>query len=202
MKLDENSNKIKKNYTITSLYFDSPNNDAFNDKVAEPWYAPAGLNRGGITSGIRAERKLQQANRDSLYDKNVNPIASFPQVGLAAWGQKTLQKKASALDRINVRRLLIAAKKYVSEKSKYFLFENNTAQTRSNLLNTLNPWFERCQQKQGLYKFSIILDESLNTPEVIDRNELKAQIYLQPAKSAEFILVDFVVTATGADFPE
>lgn len=175
---------------------------AFNDKVAEPWFAPAGLSRGGITSAIMAERKLNQSDRDALYDKNINPIASFPQIGIAAWGQKTLQKKASALDRINVRRLLIAAKKFVSEHSRNFVFENNTVQTRSNLLNTLNPWFEKVQQKQGLYKFLVIVDESINTHDVIDRNELKAQIYLQPAKTAEFILVDFIVTSTGATFPE
>ena len=174
---------------------------AFNDKVSEPWFAPAGLNRGGITSAVMAERKLQQSNRDDLYDNSVNPIASFPSVGLAAWGQKTLQKKASALDRISVRRLLIASKKYISMISKRFVFENNTTQTRANLLNTLNPWFENVMQKQGLYKFSVITSEAINTPEVIDRNELKCQIYLQPAKSAEFILVDFIVTATGADFP-
>ena len=173
---------------------------AFNDKVAEPWFAPAGLNRGGITSAVMAERKLQQANRDSLYDRNVNPIASFPQVGIAAWGQKTLQKKASAMDRINVRRLLIAAKKFVGQNCRNFVFSNNTTQTRANLLNTLNPWFERVQQKQGVYKFLVIVDETNNTNEVIDRNELKAQIYLQPAKAAEFILVDFIVTSTGAEF--
>jgi len=175
---------------------------AFNDRVAAPWFAPAGLNRGGIDIALRTERKLDQSNRDTLYDANINPIASFPNLGVAVYGQKTLQKKASALDRVNVRRLLIAAKKFVASTSKYLIFENNTAATRNRFLSIVNPYFDNVQQRQGLYAFKVVMDEKLNTPEVIDRNELRGAIYLQPTKTAEFIIVDFNILPTGAAFPE
>ena len=175
---------------------------AFNDRVAAPWFAPAGLNRGGIETAVRTERKLNQGNRDTLYDANVNPIASFPNQGVVVYGQKTMQKKASALDRVNVRRLLIAAKKFVASTSKYLLFEQNTAATRNRFLSIVNPYFDNVQQRQGLYAFKVVMDEKLNTPEVIDRNELRGAIYLQPAKAAEFIIIDFNILPTGAAFPE
>ena len=175
---------------------------AFNDRVAAPWFAPAGLNRGGIEAAVRTERKLNQANRDTLYDASVNPITSFPNQGVVVYGQKTLQKKASALDRVNVRRLLIAAKKFVASTSKYLLFENNTAVTRNRFLSIVNPYFDSVQQRQGLYAFKVVMDDKLNTPEVIDRNELRGAIYLQPAKTAEFIIIDFNILPTGAAFPE
>jgi phage tail sheath protein FI len=175
---------------------------AYNDRVAAPWFAPAGLNRGGIDSAIRTERKLDQSNRDDLYNANVNAIASFPNLGVAVFGQKTLQKKASALDRVNVRRLLIAAKKFVASTTKYLIFEQNTAATRNRFLSIVNPYFDNVQQRQGLYAFKVVMDEKLNTPEVIDRNELRGAIYLQPAKTAEFIIIDFNILPTGAAFPE
>ena len=175
---------------------------AFNDRVAAPWFAPAGLNRGGIEIAVRTERKLSQSNRDTLYDANVNPIASFPNQGVVVYGQKTLQKKASALDRVNVRRLLIAAKKFIASTSKYLLFEQNTAATRNRFLSIVNPYFDNVQQRQGLYAFKVVMDEKLNTPEVIDRNELHGAIYLQPTKTAEFIIIDFNILPTGAAFPE
>jgi len=137
-----------------------------------------------------------------LYDASVNPITSFPNQGVVVYGQKTLQKKASALDRVNVRRLLIAAKKFVASTSKYLLFENNTAVTRNRFLSIVNPYFDSVQQRQGLYAFKVVMDDKLNTPEVIDRNELRGAIYLQPAKTAEFIIIDFNILPTGAAFPE
>lgn len=175
---------------------------AFNDKVAAEWYAPAGLNRGGIDIAIQTERKLTQANRNTLYDASVNPIASFPGTGIAVYGQKTLQKKASALDRINVRRLLIAAKKFIASTSRYLVFENNTSATRNAFKAIANPYFENVQSRQGLYSFKVIMDESNNTSDTIDRNELRGAIYLKPAKTAEFIIVDFTVLASGATFPQ
>ena len=175
---------------------------AFNDRVAAPWFAPAGLNRGGIDMAIRAERKLTQTNRDDLYDSNVNPIATFPNTGVTVYGQKTMQKKASALDRVNVRRLLIAAKKFIASTSKFLVFENNTAATRNKFLSIVNPYFESVQQRQGLYAFKVVMDSSNNTPDVIDRNQMVGQIFLQPAKTAEFILIDFNIMPTGAAFPE
>jgi hypothetical protein len=175
---------------------------AFNDRVAAPWFAPAGLNRGGIDIAVQTERKLTHSNRDTLYESNVNPIATFPNSGVVVFGQKTLQKKASALDRVNVRRLLIAAKKFIASTTKYLVFENNTAATRNRFLSIANPYFENIQQRQGLYAFKVVMDETTNTPDVIDRNEMRGQIFLQPAKTAEFIIVDFNIMPTGASFPE
>jgi len=175
---------------------------AFNDRVSAPWFAPAGLNRGGIDIAVQTERKLTHANRDTLYESNVNPIATFPNSGVTVFGQKTLQKKASALDRVNVRRLLIAAKKFIASTTKFLVFENNTAATRNRFLSIVNPYFENVQQRQGLYGFKVVMDETNNTPDVIDRNTMVGQIFLQPAKAAEFIVIDFNILPTGAAFPE
>lgn len=174
---------------------------AFNDYFGFKWFAPAGLNRGTLDTVIQTERVMTRNDRDNLYSRSVNPIATFPKNGIVVWGQKTLQKKRSALDRINVRRLLIAAKRHVAESVKYLVFEQNTSETWTRYLNLTRPWFEDCKRKQGLYDFKIIINELNNTPEVIDRNEMRAQIYLKPAKTAEFIITDFIITQTGAAFP-
>ena len=173
---------------------------AYNDSVAAEWYAPAGLNRGGITDAINLETKLNHSERDTLYENQVNPIASFPGQGICAWGQKTLQQKPSALDRINVRRLLIAVKKYIASTSRYLVFEQNTAATRNRFLSVVNPYLESIQQRQGLYAFRVVMDETNNTAAQIDRNLLVGDIYLQPAKTAEFIVINFNLTPTGAEF--
>ena len=175
---------------------------AFNDKVAHPWFAPAGLNRGGIDTAVRAERKLTNANRDTLYDSNVNPIATFPGQGVSVFGQKTLQKKASALDRINVRRLLITVKKFIASTSRFILFEQNNAATRGRFLNIVNPYLEQVQSNSGLNAFRVVMDESNNTPDIVDRNILYGQLFLQPTRTAEFIVLDFTIQPTGASFPE
>ncbi len=174
---------------------------AYNDSVAEPWFAPAGINRGGLGNVVRAEQKLPQSSRDSLYQGKVNPIATFPGQGVVVYGQKTLQTKASALDRVNVRRLLIALKSYISQVANTLVFEQNTIATRNNFLAQVNPYLENVQQRQGLYAFKVVMDSSNNTADVIDRNELVGQIYVQPTKTAEFIYLDFIVTPTGASFP-
>ena len=174
---------------------------AYNDSVSEPWFAPAGINRGGLGNVVRAEKKLSQSNRDTLYSNKVNPIATFPGTGVVVYGQKTLQTKASALDRVNVRRLLIALKSYISQVANNLVFEQNTIATRTSFLNQVNPYLESVQQRQGLYAFKVIMDSSNNTPDVIDRNQLVGQIYLQPTKTAEFIYLDFNILPTGATFP-
>jgi hypothetical protein len=174
---------------------------AFNDRVAAEWYAPAGLNRGGLSMVLEAYTRLTHAERDDLYEGRVNPIATFPGQGVVVWGQKTLQAKPSALDRINVRRLLIAVKKYIASATKYLVFEQNTAATRNRFLNIVNPYLESIQQRQGLYGFRVVMDETNNTPDLIDRNIMYGQIYLQPAKTAEFIIIDFNILPTGAAFP-
>ena len=173
---------------------------AANGAVAAEWFAPAGLNRGGIVGAISVLNRLTHAERDTLYEGKVNPIASFPGEGIVAFGQKTLQDRASALDRINVRRLMIKVKKYIASTSRYLVFEQNTASTRGRFLNTVNPYLEGIQQRQGLYAFRVVMDESNNTPDVIDRNILAGQIFLQPTKTAEFIVLDFNILPTGASF--
>ncbi len=174
---------------------------AYNDRVAASWFAPAGINRGGMGTVARAERKLTQGNRDDLYAANVNPIGTFPNSGVVVFGQKTMQKKTSALDRVNVRRLLITLKDYISQIADTLVFEQNTIATRNSFLSQVNPYLQNVQQQQGLYAFKVVMDDTNNTPDVIDRNELKGQIFLQPTKTAEFIILDFNVTPTGASFP-
>lgn len=174
---------------------------SFNDSVAEPWFAPAGINRGGLGQVVRPERKLAQSDRDTLYSGKVNPIATFPGQGTVVYGQKTLQTKASALDRVNVRRLLISLKSYISQVANNLVFEQNSVATRNTFLSQVNPFLESVQQRQGLYAFKVVMDESNNTADVVDRNQMVGQIYIQPTKTAEFIYLDFNITPTGATFP-
>ncbi len=171
---------------------------AFNDNNAEPWFAPAGLNRGALTRVIRTERILSKNDRDVLYSGRINPIATFPNTGVVVFGQKTLQKRASALDRVNVRRLLIQLKSFIGQLAQNLVFEQNTTATRNSFLSEVNPYLETVQQKQGLYAFRVVMDDSNNTPDVVDRNQLVGQIFLQPTKTAEFIVLDFNVLPTGA----
>jgi phage tail sheath protein FI len=175
---------------------------SFTDQVAHEWFAPAGLNRGGLGSVLEAKTRLTHTERDSLYEGRVNPIASFPGQGVVVFGQKTLQGKPSALDRINVRRLLIRLRKFIASTSRYLVFEQNTAATRNRFLGIVNPFLESVQANSGLSAFKVVMDDSNNTPDVVDRNELRGQIFIQPTRTAEFIVLDFVVQPTGAAFPE
>jgi|TARA_Y100000031_G_scaffold151824_1_gene193776 hypothetical protein len=179
-----------------------PGTIAYTDKVAHEWFAPAGLNRGGLTTVLEAKTKLTHAERDDLYENRINPIASFPGQGVVVFGQKTLQSKPSALDRINVRRLLIAMRKFIASASRYLVFEQNSQALRNRFLNIVNPYLEQVQQNSGLSAFRVVMDESNNTPDVIDRNQLVGQIFIQPTRTAEFIVLDFIVQPTGAAFPE
>jgi len=174
---------------------------AFNDQVGAEWFAPAGLNRGGVPSVLRAERKLSQSDRDTLYTANVNPLATFPGEGVVVFGQKTLQKKPTALDRVNVRRLLIALKGYIGQVANNLVFEQNTNVTRNRFLSQVNPYLESVVQRQGLYAYKVVMDDTNNTADVIDRNQLVGQIYIQPTKTAEFVILNFNVLPTGATFP-
>ena len=174
---------------------------SYTDSVAHEWFAPAGLNRGGLDV-TEAKTRLTHAERDDLYENKINPIASFPAQGVVVFGQKTLQSKPSALDRINVRRLLIALRKFIASTSRYLVFEQNTTATRNRFLNVVNPYLETVQQNSGLSAFRVVMDDSNNTPDVVDRNQLVGQIFIQPTRTAEFIVLDFVVQPTGATFPE
>jgi len=174
---------------------------AYTDSVTEPWFAPAGISRGGLSTVIRAASKLSQTTRDNLYQGKVNPIATFPGQGVVVYGQKTLQTKASSLDRLNVRRLMIALKGQIGQIANTLVFQQNNAATRNGFLAQVNPYLESVQQRQGLYAFKVVMDDSINNAAVIDRNELVGQIYLQPTKTAEFIYLNFTLTPTGAVFP-
>ena len=172
----------------------------YSDRISAEWFAPAGLTRGGLSTVIQPERRLTVSQRDSLYQGKVNPIAIFPGQGTVIYGQKTLQSKPSALDRVNVRRLLIALKRYIGGIAEGLVFEQNSQVTRNNFLNRVNPYLQLVQQKQGLYAFRVVMDDTNNTPDVIDRNQLVGAIYLQPTKTAEYIILDFNILPTGATF--
>jgi hypothetical protein len=180
---------------------------AQSDAASQVWFAPAGLNRGGLGAfGITdVTDPLTFQDRNDLYDARINPIASFPNNGeslIAVFGQKTLQQKPSALDRVNVRRLLIYAKKTIASTAKYLLFEPNNPKTWESFTNTVNPILEDVRQKQGLERFKVVMDSTVNTPDLIDRNVMTGKIFLQPTKAAEFIDLSFIITATGVAFEE
>lgn len=168
-----------------------------------PWIAPAGFNRGLLTtSALDIAVNPNQKQRDEFYKTNINPVSFSASDGMVIIGQKTLSRKPSAFDKINVRRLFLALERPTKKVSKYFLFEPNTEFTRTRYINTLTPLFEFAKQNQGLYDYLIVCDERNNTPEVIDNNELRADIFIKPVRAAEFILVQFTATRTDASFQE
>ena len=175
---------------------------AYTDRVSKPWFAPAGIKRGVLGNNAIAERKLAQSTRDDLYTSKVNPITSINGIGSVVYGQKTLQTRASALDRVNVRRLLIELKSYLEQIAGTLVFEQNSIVTRNSFINKVTPYLEKIQQGQGIYAFKVVMDDTNNTPDVIDRNELIGQIYIQPTKTAEFVYLDFNITPTGVAFPD
>ena len=194
--IDVNTNKL---ITIPPSVL-LPGVFAANDRVAAEWFAPAGLNRGGLVGAVSLLNRLTQSEKDELYENKVNPIVQFPGQGIVVFGQKTLQDRPSALDRINVRRLLLTVRKYIASSSRYLVFEQNTSETRNRFLNIVNPYLDSIQQRQGLYAFRVVMDDTNNTPDVIDRNILAGAIFLQPTKTAEFIQIDFNILPTGASF--
>jgi hypothetical protein len=175
---------------------------------SEIWFAPAGFNRGGLTEGsaglpvLNVRQRLTSKNRDDLYEANINPIASFPSEGIVMFGQKTLQVTPSALDRINVRRLLIFLKKEISRISSTMLFDQNVQSTWDKFLGQVLPFLGSVKNRLGLADYKVILDESTTTPDLIDRNIMYAKIFLKPAKAIEFIALDFVITDSGASFED
>jgi phage tail sheath protein FI len=171
-------------------------NLALTDNIAFPWFAAAGYTRG-IVNCIKARKKLTQEDRDILYIGRINPIATFSDVGTVIWGNKTLQVRESALDRINVRRLLLQARKLISAVSVRLLFEQNDAQVRQDFLNAVNPILDAIRRDRGLYDFRVTVS---NDPEDIDRNQLTGKIYIKPTRSLEFIDITFYITPTGASF--
>jgi phage tail sheath protein FI len=172
------------------------------DANFQPWFAPAGFTRGVLLGVNDLGMYPKQKQRDQLYKIGLNPVPFFPVEGFVIFGQKTLLKKPSAFDRINVRRLFLDLEVATRDTVKYFVFEPNTLFTRTQVVNTLTPIFDNAKNTEGLYDYLIICDERNNTPDVIDQNELKVDIYLKPVRAAEFILVSFYATRTGQNFQE
>jgi hypothetical protein len=175
---------------------------ARTDSAAQPWIAPAGLTRGVINNVVDLAFNPNQKQRDFLYPISINPVVFFNTDGFVIFGQKTLQTKPSAFDRINVRRLFLALEKAVQRSLRFFVFEPNTEFTRTRLKNSITPIFELAKNTEGLYDYLIVCDERNNTPDTIDRNELNVDIYIKPVRAAEFILVNFIATRTGQNFQE
>jgi phage tail sheath protein FI len=199
--LSDNTNnvlvRVKPSVAMLGVY-------AYNDRVGQPFFAPAGLNRGGLAAFniVDVADRLTFQDRNDLYENRINPIATFPNEGIVAFGQKTLQFRASALDRVNVRRLLIYAKKLIASAAKMLLFEPNNSNTWQRFLNTVNPILERIRQDQGIERFKVVMDSTVNTPDLIDRNIMTGKIFLQPTRTAEYIDLSFIITATGVAFEE
>jgi phage tail sheath protein FI len=166
----------------------------------DAWWAAAGFNRGQIKDVISLAWNANQANRDILYKNGINPVCTFPGDGTVLFGQKTLLAKPSAFDRINVRRLFIVLEKAISKAAKYFLFEFNDPITRAQFRNMVEPFLRDVQGRRGIYDFKVVCDETNNTGEVIDRNEFVGDIYVKPARAAEFIRLNFVAVNTAVDF--
>lgn len=175
---------------------------AFNDRTAQAFFAPAGLTRGGLGQFgiVDTVDRLNHDDRDALYEARINPITKFPVEGIVIFGQKTMQLRSSALDRINVRRLLILAKRTVAGFARRLVFEPNNPPTWTRFVNAVNPVLEGYRQAQGINRFKVVMDTNTNTDDVIDRNEMRGKIFLEPVKAAEFISIDFVISATGVAF--
>jgi hypothetical protein len=181
---------------------------ASSERKSELWFAPAGFNRGGLSEGaagipiVGISERLTSRNRDTLYDANINPIASFPSTGIVVFGQKTLQARQSALDRINVRRLVIFMKKQISILSTQILFEQNVRATWNRFTGLIHPFLANVKTRFGITDYKLILDETTTTPDLIDQNVLYAKIMIKPARAIEFIAIDFVIMSTGASFDD
>jgi hypothetical protein len=172
------------------------------DFERDPWFSPAGFNRGQIRNVIKLAWNPTKAERDDLYKIGVNPVVAFPGEGVVLFGDKTLQSKPSAFDRINVRRLFIVLEKAIARAAKYSLFEFNDAFTRAQFVALVEPYLRDVQGRRGIYDFRVVCDETNNTPEVIDRNEFIGDIYIKPARSINFIQLNFVAVRTGVAFDE
>jgi len=181
---------------------------ASSEAKSDVWFAPAGFNRGGLTEGaagipvVQVSERLSSKERDTLYDARINPIASFPSNGVVVLGQKTLQERPSALDRINVRRLVIYLKKQISVLSTQVLFEQNVQATWDRFTGLIEPFLANVKTRFGITDYRLILDETTTTPDLIDQNILYAKIMVKPARAIEFIAIDFVIASTGASFDD
>jgi len=172
------------------------------DDTRDPWFSPAGFNRGNIKNVIKLAYNPNRAQRDQLYKNGINPVVTFPGEGTVLFGDKTLLSKPSAFDRINVRRLFNILEKAISTAAKFTLFEFNDEFTRSQFKNLVEPFLRDVQGRRGIYDFKVVCDETNNTSEVIDRNEFVGDIYIKPAKSINYIQLNFVAVRSGVEFSE
>jgi phage tail sheath protein FI len=175
---------------------------AFTDNVADPWFSPAGYNRGGVRSAVKLSYNPNQTERDQLYRGRVNPVVNFPGQGVVLFGDKTALTKPSAFDRINVRRLFLVLEKAISTAAKFQLFEFNDEFTRAQFRNLVEPFLRDVQGRRGIQDFSVVADSTNNTGEVIDRNEFIGDIFVKPNRAINFITLNFVATRTGVAFSE
>jgi hypothetical protein len=175
---------------------------AYTDEIADPWFSPAGFNRGQLRGVTKLAYNPKTADRDELYNSNINPIVNIPGQGIILYGDKTGQKRPSAFDRINVRRLFIAIQGVISDAAKYQLFELNDEFTRSAFINIINPYLRDIQGRRGIIEYKVVCDETNNTPQVIDSNGFVADIYVKPARSINYISLNFIATRTGVVFSE
>ena len=175
---------------------------AYTDNVADPWFSPAGLNRGNVRGAIKLSYTPKKSERDQLYRARVNPVVDFPGQGVVLFGDKTALSKPSAFDRINVRRLFLVLEKAIATASKFQLFEFNDEFTRASFRNLVEPFLRDVQGRRGIFDFRVVCDDTNNTGEVIDRNEFIGDIYIKPARSINFITLNFVAVRTGVEFSE
>ncbi len=194
--------KYNDRYTYAPLNGDVAGCCVITDLADDPWFSPAGLNRGVIKNAIKLAWSPKKADRDSLYQKGVNPVINSPEAGIVLFGDKTMLAKPSAFNRINVRRLFIVLEKAIATAAKFQLFEFNDAFTRAQFVALVEPFLRDVQGRRGIYDFRVVCDESNNTPQVIDSNEFRADIYIKPAKSINFITLTFIATRTGISFEE
>ena len=189
-------------YRYVPLNGDTAGLMARTDNVRDPWYSPAGFNRGNVKNVTKLSYNPRKADRDQLYKSGVNPVVTFPGQGTVLFGDKTLLAKPSAFDRINVRRLFIVLEKAISTAAKFTLFEFNDAFTRAQFRNLVEPFLRDVQGRRGIFDFRVVCDETNNTPEIIDRNEFVGDIYIKPARSINFIQLNFIAVRTGVEFEE
>ena len=181
---------------------------ASSEAASEVWFAPAGFNRGGLSAGaaglpvLNVSEKLTSRDRDQLYDANINPIASFPNEGIVIFGQKTLQITPSALDRINVRRMMIFVKKQISIFANTVLFDQNVQATWNRFIGVADPFLNSVKTRLGISEYKLILDETTTTPDLVDQNIMYAKIFIKPTKAIEYIALDFFITNQGASFED
>jgi len=189
-------------YRFVPLNGDTAGLCAYTDGVADPWWSPAGYNRGNVRGAIKLSYSPQKADRDILYRARINPVVDFPGQGVTLFGDKTALTKPSAFDRINVRRLFLVLEKAIATAAKYMLFEFNDEFTRASFRNLVEPFLRDVQGRRGIYDFKVVCDSTNNTGEVIDRNEFIGDIYIKPARSINFITLNFIAVRTGVSFSE